>query len=200
MPLNNILPMLGSILGSGVVAAFASHLMASRLESKRTSASARYWAIRTAIELERFALDCAHTVSDHRDFRESRGSMGEPASALPTLTPFAEGTDWKSLAQELVAQALQLPLEINNAKNSIAFMSRVAGADDVEDECCDQAAINGNRALDLAKRFRKRYELPALRLENAKWEFSESLQEHVALLEGRKARASANRLPTVDVS
>jgi hypothetical protein len=74
-----------------------------RSENKR---SAAYLAIRLAVILERFAIECADVVTEQEEFEQGRG---ESASALPALEGFPSEQGWNTLDPALSARVLTFP-------------------------------------------------------------------------------------------
>jgi hypothetical protein len=150
-------------LGAGLVSAVATQglgwLREWHGQKGQDLKAARQVALRVAVHLEAFALQCADLVSDCELHDSSGGHAGKQHTAFPELSPYPE-LDWKALDISLQARALAFPVEVVSAQQSIEFLWQVAGVEDVADECAERAANYGLRAWALAGDLRSHYGFP----------------------------------------
>ena len=156
-------------------AAWTRDWLKERSTSKR---DARYIALRVAIVLETFALECAHVISDHNMHETSGGHAGQRHAGLPELQSYPSDLEWKALQQNLAARALSLPIEVKSAERSVAFMWDVtADQDSAMDSCSEGAARCGLLAWKLAADLRQSYGYPPLVLQRDGWDPVKLLRE-----------------------
>jgi hypothetical protein len=177
--------------GTGVVAATLTvglnWLVARRTEHAKLERDARYLAIRVSVVLERFALDCAEFAGDNDLHRRSDGAAGQHRASVPSIAAYPTDADWKALPQDLLAECLSLPTEIEQTSRGIDFVSDVA-PDDAPAACDEACAALGLRALDLAKRLRGRYGFPPLKSSDSEYDLTASLQAHFDDAKKRRQR------------
>jgi hypothetical protein len=82
-----------------------NHFFVQRPALKR---DARYMAQRLAIILEKFAVDCATSISENDLHDSSGGHAGTMRLALPALTSFPAEADWKAIPPDLVDRVLSM--------------------------------------------------------------------------------------------
>jgi hypothetical protein len=167
---------LGFSVTAGVVTWLLSTAFAVGRESLDKRKNSRYHALRVALALEHFAMDCARAISDYADWDASQGSVGSPLPKLPELA-LGEEVDWKTLHTALVEQILSLPNQVKHANGSIDFMWQVTSPDDDVTEGPEQAGLLGYQAVTLAKRLRGRYKLPPAPQKMNRWDYVDVLRE-----------------------
>jgi len=127
-------------------------------ERTATERDARYLAIRLAVMLERFALDCAGALSEQDMYTSSKGSAGVAHYKLPELATYPDEADWKSLRPDLLARVLTLRTELQLSETAIAHWAEV-GDECVPTECNEQCGRCGYLAWALASELRQNYNL-----------------------------------------
>ena len=130
----------------------------SRGEKHLQQRNATYLAIRLAVILEKFALDCTDTIADYDMYTSSGGHAGSAATKLPELSEYPDEDDWKLLNSGLLARTLTLRNEIILSSRSINFWYEI---DDecVPQECKQQTGKCGYIAWEIAEELRKAYSL-----------------------------------------
>jgi hypothetical protein len=150
---------------------------------KTLKRDAMYLAARLVVVLEKFAVDCANTISDNDLYSSSGGSAGTQRFSLPTLGAFPSDADWKAIAPNLVDRVMSMPNELSLVDHKILFWWEVlADRDCMQTETNDQSGEFGFYAWELALDLRKECNLPEAGLLARSWDF-------VALL--KKQRKSA---------
>jgi hypothetical protein len=120
-----------------------------RKEHDGAKRAAQYTAVRLAVILEEFVLDCANCLADQNLHESSAEHAGSLHTRLPPLRAYPDDLDWKSLNSALAARTLTLRVEISFAQKSVALMwEATADPDSVAHE------------WDLAENLRSRYGFP----------------------------------------
>lgn len=132
---------------------------------------AQYSALRLAVILEAFALECATQLAEYDMYETSGANAGTLHTTLPKLKSYPEDLDWRLLDTELAARALTLPVEISFGEQGIAFMfEATSDPDSVAQECAEKTAVYGLRAWKLAAALRSRYGFPAFERTHSGWD------------------------------
>jgi hypothetical protein len=177
------------VAGGGVFTAILTvglnWFVARLTERTKLERDARYLAIRVAVVLERFALDCAEFIGDNRLHRESFMSAGHERVELPPLAAYPTDADWKAVPQDVLADCLSFPVEIEQSDRSIAFLWEVDPHE--MPRACDKACAElGLRALEIAGSLRARYGFPTRKLLRSDYEVAASLQAECDRAERRR--------------
>lgn len=148
----------------------------SRKDHAVTEREARYLAIRLAVLLERFALDCADSVAAFEMHSEFDGYAGRASGTIPKLPEFPDG-DWRALNANLLGRCLSLQNEIKLSDGHIGFWEDVGYRECIPSECAQQTGKCGYRAWELARDLRGVYELGPFDTKNvSQWDFVETLK------------------------
>lgn len=124
------------------------------INKNRKKSEATYLAMRLAVILEEFAVKCAYTMQ-HGEADYKEGAV-EFSYNLPTLAPYPQESDWKSLDHKLAAQIMSFPNEISAAEMSCEFQRRHEG---YLFGSSDETIVAGAKACRLAQSLRKKYSL-----------------------------------------
>jgi hypothetical protein len=186
-----------------VVAAFigltASPLvtwLTSTIENRRSKQSAerdaRYLAVRVAIILECFAIECAEQVSESSLHERSKGAAGSTYKTTPQLQQLPENAEWKLLEPNLLARVLSFQVELRLAEGTLTHMSAV------EPDCTDlacrlQSGKCGYIAWQIAEDLRRYYSLPTFDPFHTAWDVVGALKvEHDEVMDfNRRAKTKA---------
>ncbi len=167
-----------------------NHFFVHRATLKR---DARYLAQRLAIVLEKYAVDCANSITDNNLHDSSGGQAGERHVVLPDIGSFPAEADWKAIDPDLMDRVLSMPNELVLADQAISFWWNVVGDEDcMRTEANDQAGECGLRAWLLASELRKRCGIPASTLPATSWDFVAALQKRVEAAEARLCKGRDN--------
>ena len=139
-----------------------------RHDSASTERDARYLAIRLAVMLEEYAINCADRIGDNDMHRQSGGHAGKRWGALPELQPYPNEDDWKALAPDLLSRVLTLRIQLSLANNAIAFWMDI-DPECIPQECDQQCGRTGYAAWTLARDMRSRYRLGTFEQGEASW-------------------------------
>lgn len=152
------------------------------LVKSRDKKDSDYAALRLAIPLETFAIECAERIRKVWDYLEAmeqwedyidgrtQGSENEPKypeaseeiMSLPELGPFTEHVAWKYVSPKLFSNAFSLPNEVALSNRVIRQWPHDYGEEDQSKawECLEQCSIKGCKAWELACNLRKAHGLP----------------------------------------
>ena len=144
-----------------------------RKESTVTIRDATYAAMRIAVLLEAFAMECASLIEENA-FAEKSG--GPSTQKLPSLSEYPTDIDWKSLDSSLAAQSLSIRNELRLSVRTIAFWSGEEPAE-IPSVCSNQAGKCGYRAWQLATALRRHYKLPSFDPTQGYWDLVGTLQK-----------------------
>ncbi|MGB5086083.1 MAG: hypothetical protein WBO09_16120 [Methylocystis silviterrae] len=162
----------------------------ARHEKLAAGRDARYLAIRLAVILERFAINCAENIVAQDMYRESGGHAGIRHSTLPDLPPYPDEADWKALEPDFLARALTFRNELPLADKAIAFWEEIE-RDCIPQECDQQCGKCGYIAWVLAGDMRRHYNLGAFDPKQASWDIVNTLKPlHDEALERASERAA----------
>lgn len=131
-------------------------------ERKSMERDARYLAVRVAVILEQFAMQCSEQVSDHEMHQNSSGHAGQLNPGIPDLPPYPDEAEWKTLEPNLLADALSFRNQCSQAKAAIAYCYNIDSGPDSSaiDEANVQCGACGYVAWQIAENMRRRYKLP----------------------------------------
>jgi len=127
-----------------------------RLSQKKRAA---YLAMRLAVILERFAIDCESLISENERSQIGDDKEG-PRGDLPNLEEYPEETNWETLQSDLAHRSLALRNDIASSRDTMYFRWQMED-ESKSDACNDEAAIRGAQAWELAISIRRQYNLPA---------------------------------------
>lgn len=154
---NTIVPALIGIFGVAV-GAFITQGSTWIRETRIQKLAAKYLAMRLAVTLEEFAIDCGFLIN-----KNSRAETGDddegPCGNLPTLGEYPTDAAWNALEPGLANRALSFRNDLAVSGETIEFRWDMENA--IQSEACnDEAAKRGIQALNLAVDLRKKYDLP----------------------------------------
>jgi hypothetical protein len=150
---------------TAVLTQILSELRELRSNKNRKKSEATYLAIRLAVILEGFVVECIHRAW-HDDSELAEGGMQLDYN-LPKLACYPQDTsDWKSFHDrdpELAGKVLSFPNEIMAAEMSCRFEgeregNRIASA--------DETIVAGINAWTLAQALRKKFQLGVITIEH----------------------------------
>jgi hypothetical protein len=158
-----------SALGGGIVAAVINNAVTTLRERGTTKRAGIYAAIRVAVILESFAIECAERLSDSIADRTSGGEMGKPYTSLASLSEYPTDVEWKALNAPLAARALSFRNEVRLSEGALSEMADIEPGE-VQGECERQAGKCGYRAWQLASGLRSAYRLPPVEPHQTHWD------------------------------
>ncbi|SRR6266851_6809190 len=168
---------------TGVITALLNNLLGWLRDWKKdhtsTKRDPRYSAMRIAVILEKFAIECANVISDNDLYKKAEGHAGAAHGTLPPLREFPADTDWKALDPALSARTLSLPNELSLADGTIKFWWDIEPGDQgILLHACDlQAGKCGYIAWQLAADMRRGYGLPAFNPEHTAWDVVKTIKD-----------------------
>lgn len=124
----------------------------------------QYAAIRVAVILEAFALECAKFITENDRHISSNGEDGASHTEMPQLIEYPKDLEWKLLDSDLLAQVLVLPNELIIGNRRIVSGDEAWGRGDEDlpqTMCSEECTTLGRRARQLASELRSKYKLPA---------------------------------------
>lgn len=146
-------------------------------ERKNISREGRYLALRIAVILERFSIDCAELIASYNLHDQSDGHAGKQSGSLPILPAYPSDADWKSLNPALCAKALAMRNELELSDKALDFHFEV-DAFQLGSAFKDEAGKCGYRAWEIATELRSLYKLPSFRSKDLYWDFVETLKDN----------------------
>lgn len=168
-------------VAAGVVTALVNQglgwLRDHRRETKTRKREKEYLAIRLAVALERFAVDCTSVISDNKFYQTIGSAAGEPHLALPHLAEYPTDADWKSLASRLVARVLSFRTEVQ-LSNHIIESHYLGYPEGAVDACNEEAGKCGRIAQLLAADLRSDCDVEAFAPSSAPQDWSHPLEEY----------------------
>ena len=160
--------MLVTICTSAVVAAVVGSLVNELLMRWRNSPSERLDALKAAVVLEGYAMDCASGVADHQARRESDGVCGAVLGGVPDLPDLRIAASFLKRKRVKVADLLAcFPQEVQRAQQEVAFWWEVYHDKESTDALRLTACV-GLHALRLAEELRQAFRLPRRELNGGK--------------------------------
>jgi len=166
---------------TGLIAALFSQAIAWLRELHKdynsTTREARYLALRLAVILERFSIDCASLIADNQMYRDCDGYAGTQRQKLPALTEFPKDADWKALAPNLSSKVLSTENELMVSDEAIAVWEDI-DRNSVGHAADQQAGKSGYRAWLLAVDLRCHYKLPPFDISIIRWNFVAKIKQH----------------------
>lgn len=142
---------------SAVVGAVITQGVTWFRETRTQKLAAIYLAIRLAVTLEAFAIDCGFLIN-----KNSRAETGDddegPCGNLPSLGEYPKDADWKVLEPGLANRVLSFRNDLAVSDETIEFRWDMENAIQ-SDACNDEAAKRGIQALNLAVDLREKYGL-----------------------------------------
>ena len=162
----------------------------ARHERLASARDARYLAIRLAVMLERFAIDCAEAVAAQNMYNQSDGHAGVLHGTLPDLPPYPDEADWKTLEPDFLARVPTLRNELPLSDKAIAFWEEI-DRECIPQECNQQCGKCGYMAWVLAADMRRHYRLGAFDPKLASWDIVKTLKPlHDDVLQRSRDRAA----------
>jgi len=164
-----------SLLTSGVVAA----LIPALIERRKNKLSNQLSALKSAITLEGYAIDCANALSKHELAESSNGCAGTLLSRPLELPTFEIDPSLLALSKGRVADSmLTLEQEYQQANQTLEFLWDVS-AD--PEECVEEGRIQARKlgalALALARDIRIASKLPKRAMNIGGFDVCKSLTE-----------------------
>jgi hypothetical protein len=109
------------VLGTGITTAVFNQLFGWirdwRKESRTNTQEATYAAMRLAVTLESFTIQCSDKVGDIEDAQKEGRVLGKDFYTLPTIPDYASDIDWKALDPSFATRSLSIRNEANLTAN-----------------------------------------------------------------------------------
>lgn len=173
-----------TIIGStGVLSAICTHLFGMfrdwRKEEKEKKKAASYAALRLAVIMEAYALDCAECSADVQTNHSSNGCAGMLHYPLPPIGQYPDDVDWKSLKLSYSTDLLSFPNEVAHY-NTIIHGANEFGDPDADGsfECGGYCAVQGLKAWNIAVALRKEYGIEPFIFSDGMWNIEEDLKSY----------------------
>lgn len=169
----NTSDLLKLILGTGLFSALVSQVIGWFIDwqkdKKTNSRMAQYSALRIAVDMESFAINCAKAISDNDLFIQFSGHAGTQHSKIPTLVKYPDDVDWRSMDASLCARILSFRNEIELSQELVDSWYEF-DYECIPSSCSEQIAICGYRSWALASDLRSFYKLPSFHPEQLSWD------------------------------
>jgi hypothetical protein len=169
------------MLGSGVAAALLSQAFIWWKESWRErqveERDLRFFALKLAVVLERYAIECAMrigVVDDHIYGYETDEPRSGPLLGMPLLE-LPDSTEWRWIDSVLSSEVLALAPRIKFSEGSVGATFDYADFRQGAEELVAQLRTVGFETLTLASKIRKKYGLDPQAYSMGGWDFREAL-------------------------
>ncbi|WP_395675802.1 hypothetical protein [Inquilinus sp.] len=162
-------------IAAGIFTALFTQVVVWIRERLSANQRVRLLAVKLTIIFEKFAMDCASSISDNQLYNESDHAAGKENHRLPKMDELPSSEDWHSLKPELTARILFFPNEISNSNSSLDFLEDVEGPYDIPQACSIRCGLRGYRAWLIAGDLRRIYKLPPFDNSAVFWDFAEVL-------------------------
>ena len=172
---------LGAGLGSAAVQALAGVLRDRRERADR----AGYMAMRLAVQLERFASECADLILSNKDAPHPPDQEFPNWDVhLPKLAEYPSDADgWRSIDRRFAGRALDLANRIDGSRSIIRATAEY-NEDNLGGEVTIQAADRALEALEIAKGLRRVHGVQA---EVPVWDYESTLNsERTKVIDDRE--------------
>lgn len=179
------------VLSSSVFSALVTQVISwirdlqkEKISSKR---EAKYLALRVAVVLESFSIECAKIITDNHRYEGAEECSGSTHSCLPSPPEYPFDVDWKSLPPDLSDRVLSFVNEITLSKQDIEFMYDI-DEERIVSTCSEHAGKCGYRALLIASSLRKQHDLPLFDPNQFAWDILPILKSaHDAAFKTKRA-------------
>ncbi|WP_419784833.1 hypothetical protein [Pseudodesulfovibrio sp.] len=178
--LTSVITVVGS---TGVLSALCTHFFGMfrdwRKDKKEHARRASYAALRLAVLLETYAIECARRIEEVKMSLASNGSYGELHGRLPKIPPYPDEIDWKSLDSFLVDEVLSFPNQIlvsNDITTSVAEDFFPEEPEEATAECLMHCGYRGVQAWKISTQLRKRYGLKSRNVLSDSWNMLQCLE------------------------
>ncbi|MED5523826.1 MAG: hypothetical protein VX447_03610 [Pseudomonadota bacterium] len=173
--------LIATILTSALVSTIAGVAINAWLESRKTRQATRLDALKIAIQLEGYSINCADKLADHNTAVSSEGHAGKKLGAVPNLPELKVAVGILRPKKAAVANKLLIfPQEYAQAEQSAAFWWDVVGDPDCStSETVNQTAKLGLKSLELAKDIREAFNLPLRELVFGEYNVQNVLKENI---------------------
>lgn len=154
-------------LGGGLVVAVFNHGVTWWKEKGNNKRMRIYSAIRMAVELEGFAVQCLNVCKEIEDYI-ILGTRGKLHGEIPKLGVYPDDIEWRLIESSLCARILQFKNEIELSQIRIKdpFMEAEEDSGQGLTVVSAETAKCGMRAWSLAKEVRKKHDLPEFKDED----------------------------------
>lgn len=174
-------PPIVQMLGSGLAAALLSQCLVwwkeSRRERQIVDRDRRFFALKLAVVLERYAIECAMrigTVGEHIHGYEIQEPRSGPLPGTPPLE-LPESTEWRWIDSALSSEILALHPQIKFGEGSVAAIFDYGDFHQGAEELIAQLRSIGFKTLTLASTIREQYGLGVQTYALGEWDFRKTL-------------------------
>jgi hypothetical protein len=169
------------MLGSGLAAALLSQAFIWCKESWRerqvVNRDRRFFALKLAVVLERYAIECAMrigVVEDHIYGYEIDEPRSGPLPGMPLLE-LPDSTEWRWIDSALSSEVLALSPRIKFSEGSVGATFDYGDFHQGAEELVAQLRAVGFETLTLASTIRKKYGLDPQAYSMGEWDFTKTL-------------------------
>jgi len=170
------------MLGSGLAAALLSQTLIWWKESRREKQTAdrdrRFFALKLAIVLERYAIECAMRVGfvhEHVSHYDIHEPLSDPLPGIPPLE-LPDSSEWRWIDSALSSQVLSLAPRLKYCDGSVEASFHYGDFHQGCGELIKQLRAIGFETLTLASTIRTKYGLDPQSYLMGKWDFAKALK------------------------
>jgi len=152
-----------TVVTSALVATCVGALLTAWRDVRNEKRITRVDALRAAVAIEGYAIECAHTIADHENAESSDDYVGKRIRAVPALPDFTLTVGLLQPRKAAIAHRLAVfPQEIKQAEQSAAFWWDVTA----DMEIARTATVHGTarvglEGLAIADELRAAFKLPS---------------------------------------
>jgi hypothetical protein len=147
------------VLTTSVGTAVLNQLVQAARDHRSGYRKASYLALRLAVTLERFALECLDVAGDLQLHKDSHGAAGKLLTAVPDIYDYPDEPDaWYTLDKSLAERAIALRSHRDDAQAYTVFESQFDNHPLGRAEtAATHSALVGEEAWMVASALRKKY-------------------------------------------
>ena len=152
-----------TIITSAVVATDVGVVINAWLEARKSNWSTKLDALKMAVALEGYAINCANNLTDHNLAISSEGHAGSFMGGVPEFPELSIAVGFLKTKRASVAnQLLVFPQEICQAEQYVSgYWDCVGDHEGTREIAVEQAAKMGLQSLTLTKDIRSAFDLPS---------------------------------------
>lgn len=142
--------------------------------ASRAAREAAFSALELADALERYALACAHVVSDNSI--DPYAPNASPWINVPDLPTFPSEVEWRFLGVGDASNVRHFRAQTELAKVRLNAAADLIDGDELIADAAEQAALLGTRSWELASCLRENFGLPPFRTDELAWDYMETIR------------------------
>lgn len=188
---NLVATLFTALVGSSVGASLISIYFEQRRHRQKQQTATKYLALRLAFQFEDFAILCADAAEDHQNAIGSDEAIGTLLGSVPLPQPLPESDAYEDLELEILDEVFDFPQRCRLANTAaVGLLDITSELDSFREQLWVSTIQFGSLALNIARKFRRRYRLKARALKYEQWDidnfYTEQLDHLRAVAEKRE--------------